>query len=105
MKPRSPREPSPSPHGEIPSLRRFRAKVGQQQSIPTGIASSSRTLQVCGRSEDVMPKLSTIEGCLTALVTPFRGGSLDFDAMAKLVDWQIEKGVDGGVAGGANGES
>ncbi|MDQ3369399.1 MAG: 4-hydroxy-tetrahydrodipicolinate synthase [Myxococcota bacterium] len=46
-----------------------------------------------------------IEGCLTALVTPFKGGKVDFEALAKLVDWQIEQGVDGLVAVGTTGES
>jgi 4-hydroxy-tetrahydrodipicolinate synthase len=46
-----------------------------------------------------------IEGCLTALVTPFRDGKIDFDGLAKLVDWQIENGVDGIVAVGTTGES
>lgn len=52
-----------------------------------------------------MPKLPTIEGCLTALVTPFRDGKIDFDGLAKLVDWQIEQGVDGIVSVGTTGES
>jgi 4-hydroxy-tetrahydrodipicolinate synthase len=52
-----------------------------------------------------MPKLPAIEGCLTALVTPFKGGTVDFDGIAKLVDWQIEQGVDGIVAVGTTGES
>jgi 4-hydroxy-tetrahydrodipicolinate synthase len=52
-----------------------------------------------------MGKLATIEGCLTALVTPFRDGKVDFDGLAKLVDWQIEQGVDGIVAVGTTGES
>ena len=52
-----------------------------------------------------MAKLATIEGCLTALVTPFRDGKVDFDGIAKLVDWQIEQGVDGIVAVGTTGES
>jgi 4-hydroxy-tetrahydrodipicolinate synthase len=52
-----------------------------------------------------MAKLATIEGCLTALVTPFRDGKVDFDGLAKLVDWQIEQGVDGIVAVGTTGES
>ncbi|MBA3396126.1 MAG: 4-hydroxy-tetrahydrodipicolinate synthase [Deltaproteobacteria bacterium] len=52
-----------------------------------------------------MAKLPAIEGCLTALVTPFRDGKIDFDALAKLVDWQIEQGVDGIVAVGTTGES
>jgi 4-hydroxy-tetrahydrodipicolinate synthase len=46
-----------------------------------------------------------IEGCLTAIVTPFKDGKVDFDALAKLVDWQIEQGVDGIVAVGTTGES
>jgi 4-hydroxy-tetrahydrodipicolinate synthase len=46
-----------------------------------------------------------IEGCLTALVTPFKGGRVDFDALAKLVDWQIEQGIDGIVSVGTTGES
>ena len=52
-----------------------------------------------------MAKHATIEGCLTALVTPFRNGKVDFDGLAKLVDWQIEQGVDGIVSVGTTGES
>jgi 4-hydroxy-tetrahydrodipicolinate synthase len=52
-----------------------------------------------------MSKLAMIEGCLTALVTPFKHGKVDFDGLAKLVDWQIEQGVDGIVAVGTTGES
>ena len=46
-----------------------------------------------------------IEGCLTALVTPFKAGRVDFDTLAKLVDWQIENGIDGIVSVGTTGES
>src|ERR1041384_3995656 len=52
-----------------------------------------------------MAKYATIEGCLTALVTPFRDGKVDFDGLARLVDWQIEQGVDGIVSVGTTGES
>src|SRR5512138_2695951 len=45
------------------------------------------------------------EGCLTALVTPFSNGKVDFDQLAKLVEWQIENGVDGIVSVGTTGES
>jgi len=45
------------------------------------------------------------EGCLTALVTPFRDGKVDYDALTRLIDWQIENGVDGLVAVGTTGES
>jgi len=52
-----------------------------------------------------MPKLPRIEGCLTAIVTPFSGGKVDFAALGRLVDWQIEQGVDGIVSVGTTGES
>jgi 4-hydroxy-tetrahydrodipicolinate synthase len=55
--------------------------------------------------KDAMAKLSKIEGCLTALVTPFRDGAVDYDALTRLVEWQIESGVDGLVAVGTTGES
>jgi 4-hydroxy-tetrahydrodipicolinate synthase len=45
------------------------------------------------------------QGCLTALVTPFRDGAVDYDALTRLVDWQIESGIDGLVAVGTTGES
>jgi 4-hydroxy-tetrahydrodipicolinate synthase len=38
-------------------------------------------------------------------VTPFRDGKVDFDGLAKLVDWQIQNGVDGIVSVGTTGES
>ncbi|HEY5924761.1 MAG TPA: 4-hydroxy-tetrahydrodipicolinate synthase [Kofleriaceae bacterium] len=52
-----------------------------------------------------MAKLPTIEGALTAIVTPFRDGKVDFDGLAKLVDWQIDNGIDGIVSVGTTGES
>ncbi len=52
-----------------------------------------------------MAKLTPIEGCLTALVTPMANGRVDFAALGKLVDWQIENGVDGIVSVGTTGES
>src|SRR5215218_7050209 len=52
-----------------------------------------------------MAKLAPFEGCLTALVTPFVGSKIDFDKLARLVDWQIDNGVDGIVSVGTTGES
>lgn len=46
-----------------------------------------------------------IEGAMTALVTPMREGSVDFDALGTLVEEQIEAGIDGLVAVGTTGES
>jgi len=34
-----------------------------------------------------------IKGCGTALVTPFRDGAVDYDALAALVDRQVEAGI------------
>jgi 4-hydroxy-tetrahydrodipicolinate synthase len=46
------------------------------------------------------------KGCGTALVTPFdEKGRIDFRAIAKLVDWQIERGIDFLVPCGTTGES
>ena len=45
------------------------------------------------------------EGCLTALVTPLSNGKVDFATLERLVDWQIERGVDGIVSVGTTGES
>jgi 4-hydroxy-tetrahydrodipicolinate synthase len=44
-------------------------------------------------------------GTFTALVTPFRGGALDLEALTKLVEAQINGGITGIVAVGTTGES
>ena len=44
------------------------------------------------------------QGCATALITPFRGGEIDVPALEKLIDFQIENGIDGIVACGTTGE-
>jgi len=44
-------------------------------------------------------------GCLTALVTPFRAGEIDRDALAALVESQIAAGVHGLVPAGSTGEA
>lgn len=46
------------------------------------------------------------KGCGTALVTPFdEKGRIDFRALARLVEWQIEQGIDFLVPCGTTGES
>jgi 4-hydroxy-tetrahydrodipicolinate synthase len=48
----------------------------------------------------------TLSGCGTALVTPFHSdGSLDEEALSKLVDWQIESGIQFLVACGTTAET
>ncbi len=45
------------------------------------------------------------KGSFPALVTPFKNGELDLDALKKLVDWHIAEGSHGLVPVGTTGES
>jgi 4-hydroxy-tetrahydrodipicolinate synthase len=47
----------------------------------------------------------TFEGAMTALVTPFRDGQVDDQALAALVEAQIAAGIDGLIPVGTTGES
>jgi 4-hydroxy-tetrahydrodipicolinate synthase len=44
-------------------------------------------------------------GSMPAMVTPFKDGEVDFDALAAFVDWQIAEGSHGLVPVGTTGES
>ena len=51
-------------------------------------------------------KTNTIfEGAATALVTPLTKEGIDYTAFGKLIDWQIESGIDALVICGTTGES
>jgi 4-hydroxy-tetrahydrodipicolinate synthase len=52
-----------------------------------------------------MSKMAIFHGSVTALVTPFEGGMVDFEWLRALVDWQIESGTHGLVPVGTTGES
>ena len=52
-----------------------------------------------------MTKHPAFTGSLPALVTPFKGGRIDEEALRALVDWQIENGSSGLVPVGTTGES
>src|SRR4030042_2655946 len=45
------------------------------------------------------------KGAFTALVTPFKKGVVDYDALADLVEFQISEGISGMVPCGTTGES
>ena len=47
----------------------------------------------------------TFRGSLPALVTPFSGGGVDFEALKALVEWHVEQGSHGIVPVGTTGES
>jgi 4-hydroxy-tetrahydrodipicolinate synthase len=53
----------------------------------------------------VMTAKTSFRGSFTALVTPFKNGSLDEKAFRELVDWQIAEGTKGLVPVGTTGES
>ena len=47
-----------------------------------------------------------IQGSLVALVTPMHeDGSVDYEALSRLIEWHIESGTDGIVSVGTTGES
>ncbi len=52
-----------------------------------------------------MTAKTSFKGSFTALVTPFKNGSLDEKAFRGLVDWQIAEGTCGLVPVGTTGES
>lgn len=43
-------------------------------------------------------------GVATALITPLTESGVDYDALGRLIDWQIEQGVDALVIAGTTGE-
>ncbi|MDL2268090.1 4-hydroxy-tetrahydrodipicolinate synthase [Desulfovibrio sp. OttesenSCG-928-G15] len=46
-----------------------------------------------------------LSGAFTALVTPFKNGTIDEEAYRELIEWQITEGIDGLVPCGTTGES
>jgi len=52
-----------------------------------------------------MGRTTNWRGTYTALVTPFRDGKIDAEALARLIEFQVSGGVDGVVPVGTTGES
>ncbi len=52
-----------------------------------------------------MTAKTSFRGSFTALVTPYKNGSLDESAFRALIDWQISEGTSGLVPVGTTGES
>src|ERR1700704_5792397 len=52
-----------------------------------------------------MTAKTSFRGSFTALLTPFKNGSLDEKAFRDLVEWQIAEGTNGLVPVGTTGES
>jgi 4-hydroxy-tetrahydrodipicolinate synthase len=50
--------------------------------------------------------MKNFTGTATAIVTPFKNdGEIDYDALGKLIDFQIENGIEGIVSCGSTGEA
>lgn len=49
--------------------------------------------------------MKMFKGSITALITPFKDGEIDWPAFENLVEWQIEQGTHGLVPCGTTGES
>ena len=49
-------------------------------------------------------KNTIFKGMATALVTPLTESGIDYEAFGKLIDWQIEEGINGLVICGTTGE-
>ncbi len=45
------------------------------------------------------------EGSIVALITPFKNGEVDYEALAKLIDFHVENGTDAVLVCGTTGES
>ncbi|MBE7090314.1 MAG: 4-hydroxy-tetrahydrodipicolinate synthase [Clostridiales bacterium] len=51
-----------------------------------------------------MMKKTVFTGAATAIVTPLTKDGIDYEQFARLIDWQIEEGIDAIVAVGTTGE-
>ena len=49
-------------------------------------------------------KETIFTGAATAIITPMTENGVDYEAFGKLIDWQIEEGIDAIVAVGSTGE-
>ena len=49
--------------------------------------------------------MSIFKGSAVAIVTPFKGGKVDFEALGKLLDWHVSEGTDAIVITGTTGEA
>lgn len=52
-----------------------------------------------------MKKTEVFRGVATALITPFMNGRIDYDSFVRLINWQIDEGIDALVIGGTTGEA
>ena len=50
-------------------------------------------------------KKTIFTGAATAIITPFKDGKIDYESFEKLINWQIDEGIDAIVVCGTTGEA
>lgn len=50
-------------------------------------------------------KKTVFTGAATAIITPFKDGRIDYESFEKLINWQIDEGIDAIVVCGTTGEA
>ncbi len=54
---------------------------------------------------DTNMKKTVFKGIATALITPFDGDKIAYDEFGRIIDWQIEQGINALVVAGTTGEA
>ena len=62
------------------------------------------TITISDKGEKAMRERSIFQGVATAIVTPMTESGVDYDAFGRLIDWQIEEGINALVIAGTTGE-
>src|SRR5271163_3376847 len=94
---------APGPRQNRGLGRRRGLSPGRQTRYELTLHHSKRRKPALGRKS--MAAKTKFRGSFTALVTPFKNGSLDEVAFRSLVGWQITEGTNGLVPVGTTGES
>ena len=56
------------------------------------------------KEREIMTKNPIFRGAATALITPLTENGVDYTALERLINWQIEQGIDALVIAGTTGE-
>lgn len=63
-----------------------------------------KTITISDKGEKAMRETSIFQGVATAIVTPMTESGVDYEAFGRLIDWQIEEGINALVIAGTTGE-
>ncbi len=54
---------------------------------------------------EISMKKTVFTGAATAIITPFKDGKIDYEGFERLINWQIDEGIDAIVVCGTTGEA